>query len=70
MLILNCVYKSREINMGSLEFSSCLIPPNFGNLIHSFMCWLKFHTKTCTMTSCQDSDIFFMSPVLKKLSPM
>ena len=47
-----------------------LIPQNFGNLIHSFMCWLKFHTKTCTMTSCQDIDIFFMSPVLKKLSPM
>ena len=47
-----------------------LIPQNFGNLIHSFISWLKFHTKTCTMTSCQDIGISFMSPVLKKLLPI
>ena len=44
----------------------------FGNLIHSFICWLKFHTKTCTVTSSKDIDIWisFMSPVLKELSPV
>ena len=29
MLILNCVYKSREINIGFLEFSSCIDSSKF-----------------------------------------
>ena len=66
MLVLNCVYKSREINISSQNSHPVLISQNFGNLIHSFICWLKFHTKTPTTTSWH---IFFISSVLKKLSP-
>ena len=67
MLVLNCAYKSREINISSQNSHPVLISQNFGNFIHSFICWLKFHTKTSTMTSWHD---FFMSSVLKKLSPI
>ena len=57
--------KSRQINIGSLEFSSCFDSSKLWQ-IH-FICWLKLvhcHTKTFAMTSCQDIDISFISPVL------
>ena len=40
MLILKCVHKSREINIGSLEFSSCFDSPKFWqshSLIHKLI---------------------------------
>ena len=61
MLILNCVYKSREINISSLEFSSCFASSKFWqshSLIHMLI-------EITHQNMCQDIDIFSMSPVLK-----
>ena len=72
MLILHCVYKSREINIGFLEFSSCFDSSKFSqshSLIHML---IEIWHQNMTVTSYKDIDIWisFMSPVFKNLSPI
>ena len=66
MLLLNCVYKNREINIAFQEFSSCFDSSKYWqshSLIHMLI-------EIPHQNMYSDIDIFFMSPVLKKLSPI
>ena len=69
MSILNCVYKSREINIGFLEFSCGFDSSKFGqsrSLIH-----MRIEIPHQNMYNDMQRHWFsFMSPVLKKLSPI
>ena len=71
MLILKCEYKSREININSLEFSCCFDSSKFWqahSLIHKLI--EIPHRNMYNNVMPRVIGISFMSPVLKKLLPI